>query len=220
MLTSLILAAAIAGQPSAPGARGQVEGPRVRPGDAARVNALDSDGRPIPVVIDADPGAARRQISAAGRAARRGVPSASPGVPSAVEEGTLLIVHNTPVRVERLDEVDVDGKILPLAQVTVGAGALKGPRYWISARRLRPAGVDWAPMEAAIVLVVFLPVLSPSTGRTGPGRPARSDGSGRCGVPIDPTGRVGAGDAGASARLPDLIRPAGRDALEPREPRR
>jgi len=49
-------------------------------------------------------------------------------------------------------------------------------------------------MEAAMVLVVFLPVLSSLTGRPGA--------------------------VGVTVRLPDLIGPSNRDAPEQREPRR
>jgi len=81
-------------------------------------------------------------------------------------------------------------------------------------------GVDPAPTEAAMVPIVFLWVLVPSTGRAVPSRPARPDDPGRRGVPVDAGGRAGPGDAGVSARHPDLTGPAGRDAPEQREPRR
>jgi hypothetical protein len=100
-----------------------------RPGDSVKVNLVTPEGSPGSITIYSTVEDAKRQVTLGIEATRAG---RSPST-----EGLVSIGHNTPGIVQRVEVIEADGKSIPFVEVTLGLGALKGQRYWISARRLR-----------------------------------------------------------------------------------
>jgi hypothetical protein len=126
MLSMLLTASMMIGQ--APAAAPSALAPRPARGPA-RVTALAPSGQPGSFTIYAD-------LEEAGRAMRLRALALKAGRDE-LPEGTLSIAHNTPVTVGRVQDVPVDGRPVSMAEITIGAGPLKGRAFWISARRLR-----------------------------------------------------------------------------------
>jgi hypothetical protein len=54
-------------------------------------------------------------------------------------ESRLFIGHNTPATIDQLDSFSLGGKEFHWAQVTFGAGPLRGQKFWVNFARLRGA---------------------------------------------------------------------------------
>jgi hypothetical protein len=104
---------------------------KLKEGDLVRVNYLHPIGRPDCVSIYP----ALEQARAARRASADEVETKR--VPSV--EGIIYVGHNTPAKIERISAVDVAGREVWYALVTLGSGALRGQRFWIRLDLLRDA---------------------------------------------------------------------------------
>lgn len=103
----------------------------LKAGDLVRVNYLGAGD--VPSAVGVYPSldhvrAVAREFAESARANR---------LPSV--EGLVQVGHNTPARVEKVSGIEVSGREIRYAQVTLGAGLLRGQRLWVRADRLRDA---------------------------------------------------------------------------------